>query len=74
MIFTAATITLQEAWGYVDLMMGLMTVFNLIAVLMLSKYVWRLLNDYKQQKKEGKEPTFHRSTLDDIKSDLDCWE
>lgn len=74
MIFTAATITLQEAWGYVDLMMGLMTVFNLIAVLMLSKYVWRLLNDYKQQRKEGKEPTFHRSTLDDIKSDLDCWE
>ena len=73
-IFVAAWVTLQEAWSMVDVMMGLMTLCNLAAIFPLSKYVWRLLDDYLRQKKAGKEPVFHRSQMPDIQSDIECWE
>ena len=73
-VFVAAWVTLQEAWSMVDVMMGLMTLCNLAAIFPLSKYVWRLLDDYLRQKKAGKEPVFHRSQMPDIQSDIECWE
>lgn len=73
-LFVASVLSLQEAWSFVDLMMGVMTAFNLCALILLSKYVWRLLDDYKKQKKAGKEPTFHKSTLQEIQSDIECWD
>ena len=54
--------------------MGLMTMCNLAAIFPLSKHVWVLLDDYLKQRKAGKEPTFHRSQMPDIESDIDCWE
>ncbi len=73
-LLAAAWFTLQEAWSLVDVMMGCMTICNLAAILPLSKYVWRLLDDYKAQKKAGKEPTFHKSQMPDIESDIECWD
>lgn len=52
--------TLQQAWSVVDLAMALMTTLNLLAVVMLSKYAFRLLEDYMQQRKEGKDPVFSK--------------
>ena len=57
--------TLQQAWCIVDLAMALMTILNLIAVLMLSKYGFRLLQDYKRQRREGKDPTFRKDLFPD---------
>lgn len=35
----------------------------------------RLLDDYRQQKRQGiKEPTFHRSQLPELESELECWD
>ena len=73
-VLLAAWLTLQEAWSMVDVMMGLMTMCNLAAIFPLSKHVWVLLDDYLKQRKAGKEPTFHRSQMPDIQSDIDCWE
>lgn len=74
MVMVGAVITLQTAWTFVDIMMGLMTLFNLVAILLLSDKVFRLLKNYKEQKKAGKEPEFHRNMMPDIEKDIDCWE
>lgn len=73
-LFSAVWVTLQEAWSVVDIMMGCLTICNLAAIIPLSKYVWKLLDDYREQKKAGKEPTFHKSQMPDIQSDIECWE
>lgn len=63
--------TLQQAWSFVDLAMALMTMLNLIAVLWLSKYAFRLLQDYKQQRKDGKKPVFHKELFPE--ADIEGW-
>jgi len=63
--------TLQQAWSIVDLAMAFMTILNLIAVVWLSKYSFRLLKDYLQQRKEGKEPVFHKELFPE--ADLEGW-
>ena len=39
------------------------------------RYVFRLLDDYRRQKRQGiKDPVFHRHQLPEIEADIDCWE
>lgn len=64
--------TLQQTWSIVDLAMAFMTILNLIAVVMLSKYSFRLLQDYQKQRKEGKEPVFHKDLFPE--ADLEAWD
>ncbi len=64
--------TLQEAWGIVDLAMALMTITNLIAVVLLSRYAFRLLKDFKEQRRKGtKEPVFNPDLFPE--ADLEGW-
>lgn len=74
MVMIGAVVTLQTAWSFVDLMMGLMTLFNLVAILLLSDKVFRLLRNYKEQRRAGKEPQFHRNMMPDIEKDLEAWD
>lgn len=74
MVMVGAVVTLQTAWTFVDIMMGLMTLCNLVAILLLSDKAFRLLRNYLEQKREGKNPTFHRSMMPDIEKDIDCWD
>ena len=70
-----ALASLEIVWNLGDLCMALVTACNLIAILVLGKYAFKLLKDYQQQKKNGiKEPIFHRSQLPEIENELDCWE
>lgn len=73
-VIIGAVVTLQTAWTFVDIMMGLMTLFNLVAILLLSDRVFRLLRNYMEQKKAGKEPEFHRDMMPDISSEIECWD
>ena len=55
--------------------MALLTACNLIAIIALGRYVFCLLDDYRQQKRQGiKDPVFHRHQMPEIESDIDCWE
>ncbi|MBQ7180760.1 MAG: alanine:cation symporter family protein [Bacteroidaceae bacterium] len=75
MVMFGALATLNLVWSLGDLCMALLTACNLVAIIALGKYVFRLLNDYRHQKRQGiKDPVFHRSQLPDIANDLDCWE
>lgn len=65
--------TLQQAWSIVDLAMALMTILNLIAVCLLSRYAFRLLKDFKDQRRKGtKEPVFNPDLFPE--ADLEGWK
>jgi len=75
LVMFGALVSLDLVWNLGDLCMALLTICNLIAIIGLGKHVFKLLNDYQQQKRDGvKEPTFHRHQLPEIAQDLDCWE
>lgn len=74
-VLVGSIVNLQTAFGFVDIFMGLMTIVNLIAILKLSKLVWILLNDYKEQKKSGRDPEFRKNILsEDIAKDVETWD
>lgn len=74
MVMFGALATLEVAWGLADITMGLMTLCNLIAIALLGKYAFRLLDDYRAQKREGiLNPTFSADRLEAIEDDLECW-
>lgn len=75
MVMFGALATLDVVWNLGDLCMALLTLCNLVAIVALGKYAFRLLDDYRQQKRRGvKNPRFHRSQLPEISADIDCWE
>lgn len=74
MVFVGALATLEIAWGLIDFFVAIMTICNVITLLYLGKYVIRLLNDYQQQRREGKNPEFHKSLLPEIADDIEAWE
>ena len=54
--------------------MGLMTICNLIAIVLLGKYAFRLLEDYRAQKRNGVvDPVFTKESMPDIADDLKYW-
>lgn len=74
-VLAGAFMTLQTTFCIVDFMMGLMTICNLIAITLLSKKTFVLLEDYKAQRKAGKDPEFHKSILSpEDAADIECWE
>lgn len=72
-VLIGSLMTIDIVWALVDFCMVIMTVCNLIAILLLGKYSVRLLNDYQAQKREGKEPIYHKSTCPEIADDTECW-
>lgn len=75
MVMFGALSTLELVWSVGDLFMALLTACNLVAIVALGRYVFRLLDDYRQQKRQGiKNPTFHRHQIPELEADLDCWE
>ena len=74
-VMFGAMASLDLEWSVGDLFMALVTACNLVAIITLGKYVFKLLDDYLDQKRRGiKEPTFHRGKLPEIERDIECWE
>ena len=74
MVFFGSTASLKLVWSLADVTMALMAICNLIAILLLGKYAFRLLDDYMQQKKNGvKSPVFSKDRMKDIEDDITCW-
>ena len=73
-VLFGALASLQLAWSLVDFCMALLTICNLVAILLLGKYVFRLADDYRAQRRRGiKDPVFHRSQFPEIEQELQCW-
>ena len=75
MVVFGAMASFELVWNIVDFFMAFLTACNLIAIVILGRYAFRLLDDYRQQKRKGiKEPVFHRSQLPEIEDEIECWE
>ena len=75
MVIFGALASFELVWNITDFFMAFLTACNLIAIMLLGRYAFRLLDDYRQQKRQGvKEPVFHRSLLPEIKDEIECWE
>lgn len=73
-VYAGAVSSLDLVWGFADITMALMTLCNLAAIVMLGGYAIRLLKDYVKQKKEGKDPVYHSSTIPEIAAETECWD
>ena len=73
LIFLGSLMTIEVVWALVDFFMVIMTVVNLTSLFMLGKYAIRLLEDYKAQLRQGKDPEYHSSTIPEISDVTECW-
>ncbi len=74
-VLFGALATLDLVWSLGDLCMALLTACNLVAIIALGRYAFRLLDDYRDQKRRGiSSPVFHRHQLPEIEADIECWE
>ena len=73
MVIWGSVTQVQVVWDLADLFMGLMAILNLIAILLLGKVAFAVLQNYHQQLKEGKNPSFTSDQIQDL-TNADCWE
>lgn len=74
MVMFGALASLDLAWNLADITMGLMTICNLIAISLLSRQAFLLLNDYISQKRNGiKSPVFNKNSIPELKDKAECW-
>ena len=74
MVLFGSLASLDLAWSLADICMGLMTICNLTAIVLLGKYAFRLLEDYRMQKRNGiSNPIFTKDKMKDIEADIECW-
>ncbi|MDT8860686.1 alanine:cation symporter family protein [Alkalihalobacillus sp. MEB130] len=71
-VFTGTIISASAAWTIGDIGLGSMAYLNIVALLLLTKPALKVLNDYKEQKRAGKDPVFDPVKLG-IKN-ADFWE
>lgn len=73
MIIFGSVAKVQLVWDMADLFMGFMVIVNLIAILLLSKVAFAALQDYKRQKREGKDPVFYKDSIKGLEH-IECWD
>lgn len=62
-VFLGAQANLELVWNIADITMGFMAIVNIIAIFLLSKIVFKTLDNYEKQKKEGKNPVFYEEDI-----------
>lgn len=72
-VMLGAVMSLNFVWSLGDLCMALLTSVNLAAILLLSRYVLRLLRHYQQQRRQGKDPTFKATDMPDLAAQIEAW-
>ena len=74
-VLFGAFASLDTVWTLGDICMAVLTFVNIIAILTLGKYVFRLADDYRKQRKQGiKDPVFKKNSMPDIQQELEAWE
>jgi len=64
MVVWGATATLKEVWGLADMALGLMTLVNIYAIVLLTPTIVNLTKDFQEKLKVNNKPTF---LLNDVK-------
>ncbi|MBQ7901950.1 MAG: alanine:cation symporter family protein [Clostridia bacterium] len=73
-IFAGSILNADLLWGIADVTMGAMALINIPAILILSKYAFRAIDNYNKQRfKPGSEIAFKAADID-LPHDVDCWK
>ncbi|MGK3953602.1 alanine/glycine:cation symporter family protein [Microbacterium sp. I2] len=72
-VLAGSVVGADLVWSFADGVMGLMALTNLIAIALLSGIAFRLLKDYTQQRREGRDPVFTRDRMPDLEG-IAVWE
>ena len=74
-VMAGAVMSLQTVWSLADLTMGLMTLCNLVAIVLLGGQVFSLLKDYQAQRKAGNDPVFKKREIKEFATNdsIECW-
>ena len=74
MVLFGSLATLDLVWGLADITMGLMTLCNLTALLLLGRQALWLLQDYRAQKRAGvRNPVYTRDRIPALRDQAECW-
>ncbi len=60
------------AWNFADITMAFMAIVNLVAILLLGKWAFKALDDYRAQREEGKDPVFVAEDIEGMPA-TECW-
>lgn len=75
LVMFGAIASLDVVWSLGDLCMALLTACNLLAITLMGKYSFRLLDDYRLQKQKGiNSPVFTAKQFPELENDLDAWK
>lgn len=73
MVMFGSVASSDLVWALADLFMGSMAILNIVAILLLNKKAFFLLEDYETQLKEGKNPVFDSSKYEEYK-EFELWD
>lgn len=74
LMIIASVTALDIIWTIADIAMGLMTLCNICAILVLGRFAVRALRDYNCQRHQGKDPVFTWRCLPELKEKIkDSW-
>ncbi|WP_227395423.1 alanine/glycine:cation symporter family protein [Jeotgalibacillus aurantiacus] len=73
MVYFGAVQEFGVVWNLADVSMGTMALINLVAISLLSPLAFKVLNDYKKQKRQGIDPVFYKNRIEGLKN-TECWD
>ena len=73
-VYVGAVMDITLAWNTADVFMALMAVTNIVAIIGLSKIVFKVSKDYSEQLKAGKQPVFYIDNVDIDKHGIGEWD
>lgn len=74
LIFVGAGMEMSLAWDIADFLMGVMCLINIPTIIILGGTALKALEDYKEQRNQGKNPVFKAETIGIDTSKLDYWK
>lgn len=75
MVFFGSIAGLDLVWNLADLTMAIMTIFNLIAIILLGRIALKTLQDYKSQQSNGiRSPVFKAKNIPELENQTTEWE
>ena len=72
-VVIGSVISTSLVWTMADQIMGLMALVNLTAIALLSGVALKLLQDYRGQRAQGRDPVFTRDRLPEVRG-IELWQ
>lgn len=74
MVYWGASASLKQVWSMADVALGLMTLVNVYAIVLLTPTIVNLTKDYQKQRDDNREPVFSKDQVTvQGKTEEDVW-